>query len=111
MDLSQTIHLLGDLLGEVISDLESPAIFEVVEKIRAEAKPRRCGDHAAAQRLQALISALSADEARAVSAAFASYFDLANLVQDYQRLMLLRKRQDQKYTEPIDESMSESIVM
>ena len=28
MDLSQTIHLLGDLLGQVISELESPAIFE-----------------------------------------------------------------------------------
>ena len=111
MDLSQTIHLLGDLLGEVISDLESPAIFEVVEQIRAEAKARRAGDHAAAQRLQALISALSADEARAVSAAFASYFDLVNLAEDYQRVLLLRKRQDQKYPEPIDESIGESIAM
>jgi phosphoenolpyruvate carboxylase len=111
MDISQTIHLLGDLLGEVISDLESPAIFEVVEQIRAEAKARRAGDRAAAGRLQALISALSADEARAVSAAFASYFDLVNLAEDYQRVLLLRQRQDQKYPEPIDESIGESIAM
>jgi phosphoenolpyruvate carboxylase len=111
MDISQTIHLLGDLLGEVISDLESPAIFEVVEQIRAEAKARRAGDRAAAQRLQALVSALSADGARAVSAAFASYFDLVNLAEDYQRVLLLRQRQDQKYPEPIDESIGESIAM
>lgn len=111
MDISQTIHLLGDLLGEVISDLESPAIFEVVEQIRAEAKARRAGDRDAAQRLQALVSALSADEARAVSAAFASYFDLVNLAEDYQRVLLLRQRQDQKYPEPIDESIGESIAM
>src|SRR5258706_7843402 len=101
MDLSQTIHMLGDLLGEVISDLESPAIFEVVEQIRAEAKARRAGDRAAAQRLQALISALSADEARAVSAAFASYFDLVNLAEDYQPVLLLRQLQDHKDSQPI----------
>src|SRR5260221_13302985 len=102
MDLSQTIHMLGDLLGEVISDLESPAIFEVVEQIRAEAKARRAGDRAAAQRLQALISALSADEARAVSAAVSSYFGLVNLAEGYQRALLLRQRQDPKDAQPIE---------
>ncbi len=48
MDISKTIHMLGDLLGEVISELESPAIFEIEEQIRAEAKARRSGDHTAA---------------------------------------------------------------
>ena len=44
MDLSQTIHLLGDLLGEVISELELPAIFEIEERIRTQAKARRNGE-------------------------------------------------------------------
>ncbi|MBK8617555.1 MAG: hypothetical protein IPN96_10705 [Anaerolineales bacterium] len=44
MDISQTIHMLGDLLGKVISDLESPEIFEIEEHIRADAKARRAGD-------------------------------------------------------------------
>lgn len=111
MDISQTIHMLGDLLGEVISDLESPAIFEMVERIRAEAKTRRAGERASAEHLQKLISALSVDEARAVSAAFATYFDLVNLAEDDQRVQLLRQRQDQKYPEPIDESIGESIAL
>jgi len=110
MDISQTIHMLGDLLGEVISDLESPEIFQTVEKIRAEAKARRTGDRDAAKRLQELVSALSADESRAVSAAFATYFDLVNLAEDQQRFQLLQQRQDQNYPEPIDESIGESIA-
>ncbi|MBK9925247.1 MAG: phosphoenolpyruvate carboxylase [Anaerolineales bacterium] len=111
MEISQTIHLLGDLLGEVISDLESPAIFQTVERIRAEAKARRAGDREAAGRLQELISALSSDEARAVSAAFATYFDLVNIAEDHQRVLLMRQRQDQKYPNPVDESIGESIAI
>ena len=44
MDISQTIHLLGDLLGKVISDLESPEIFNTEERIRTQAKARRAGE-------------------------------------------------------------------
>lgn len=41
MNISQNIHLLGDLLGKVISELESPELFETEERIRRLAKPRR----------------------------------------------------------------------
>jgi len=111
MEISQTIHMLGDLLGEVISDLESPAIFQTVERIRAEAKARRSGDHAAAGRLRDLVSALSPDEARAVSAAFATYFDLVNLAEDHQRVHMMQQRQDQRYPQPVDESIGEAITI
>jgi len=110
IEISQTIHMLGDLLGEVISDLESPHIFEIEERIRTEAKARRAGDHTAAQRLQKQISALSTDEARAVAAAFATYFDLVNLAEDNQRVQLLRQRLDEKYPEPVDESIGAAIA-
>ena len=82
MEISQYIHLLGDLLGQVISELESPAIFETEELIRAEAKARRGGDLAAEQRLRGTVGVLRADEARAVAAAFATYFDLVNLAEE-----------------------------
>ncbi len=111
MDISQTIHMLGDLLGKVISDLESPAVFEIEEHIRAEAKARRAGDLSAAQRLQKLVSALSADEARAVAAAFATYFDLVNLAEDNQRVQLLSQEMNRKYPEPVDESIGEAIAI
>ncbi len=103
--------MLGDLLGEVISDLESPEIFEIVERIRAEAKSRRAGDPDAAEHLQKLIAELSADQARAVSAAFATYFDLVNLAEDYQRVQLLRQKQEEKQPEPIEESIGGSIAL
>jgi phosphoenolpyruvate carboxylase len=108
MDLSQTIHLLGDLLGEVISELESPAIFKIEEKIRALAKARRAGD--SAKGLQQEVSSLKTDEARAVAASFATYFDLVNLAEENQRVHLLRQREDERHPQPINESIGEAIA-
>jgi phosphoenolpyruvate carboxylase len=109
MNLNQTIHLLGDLLGEVISEFESQAIFELEERIRVQAKARRSGNRKAEKRLQEEVSALQTDEARAVATAFAAYFDLVNLAEDNHRVQLLHQRQDRKYPEPIDESIGEAI--
>jgi phosphoenolpyruvate carboxylase len=67
MDISQTIHLLDDLPGQVISELESPAIFDSKERIRADAKARRSGIHKAARHLQEQVSTFNADQARAGS--------------------------------------------
>src|SRR5713101_6876425 len=51
MDLPGTIHLLGDLLGQVITEQESPALFETEERVRAQAKARRAGEPGAAAAL------------------------------------------------------------
>jgi phosphoenolpyruvate carboxylase len=109
MDLSQTIHLLGDLLGEVISELESPEIFKIEEKIRALAKARRSGKPA--KGLQDEVSSLSTNEARAVAASFATYFDLINLAEENQRVHMLRQREDERYPRPINESIGEAIAI
>ncbi len=111
MKLHQTIHMLGDLLGQVISEFESPDIFELEERIRAEAKARRNGDRKAEQRLQEEISALQPDEARAVAAAFAAYFDLVNLAEEQHRVQILHQRENERYPEPIDDSIGEAISM
>jgi phosphoenolpyruvate carboxylase len=87
------------------------SVFEIEEQIRAEAKARRNGDSTAAQRLQKRISALSTDEARAVAAAFATYFDLVNLAEDNQRVQQLRQRLDEKYPEPVDQSIGQAVAM
>ncbi len=111
MDLHQTIHLLGDLLGQVISELESREIFETEEYIRGDAKARRSGDQKAEKRLEEKVASLQTDEARAVAAAFTAYFDLVNLAEDDHRVQLLHQRQDRKYPEPIDESIGEAISL
>ncbi len=115
MDISQFIHLLGDQLGKVISELESREVYETEEQIRAEAKSRRMGDHAAALRLKEQVTFLPADQARAVAASFATYFDLVNLAEENYRLALLRQQElenapDPQGTRPVRESIGEAVA-
>ncbi len=110
MDLSSTIHLLGELLGQVLSEQESPGLFETEERIRALAKSRRAGDDSAATRLAAEVAGLSLDSARAVAAAFALYFDLVNLAEEAHRIQALRRRERERHPLPIGESIAEAIA-
>ena len=110
MDLSAAIHLLGDILGEVISELESPELFATEEHIRSAAKERRGGDADAAKQLQVEVEALDVNAARAVSAAFTTYFDLVNLAEEYQRVQQLRERESMLSPKPLNESVGEAIA-
>ena len=110
MDLSAAIHLLGDILGEVISELESPEIFATEERIRAAAKERRGGNAEAAKQLEAEVEALDVNAARAVSAAFTTYFDLVNLAEEYQRVQQLRERERMLFPQPLNESVGDAIA-
>jgi len=110
MELSAAIHLLGDILGEVISELESPALFATEERIRAAAKDRRGGKLEAAKQLEAEVEALDVDAARAVSAAFTTYFDLVNLAEEHQRVQQLRERESMLSPEPVNESVGDAIA-
>ena len=110
MDLSAAIHLLGDILGEVISELESPQIFAIEERIRAAAKERRSGKAEAARLLEAEVKALDVNAARAVSAAFTTYFDLVNLAEEHQRVQQLRERESMLAPQPLNESVGDAIA-
>ncbi|MBN2116119.1 MAG: phosphoenolpyruvate carboxylase [Anaerolineales bacterium] len=110
MELSEAIHLLGDMLGEVISELESPELFAIEERIRAAAKDRRGGKLEAVKQLEAEVEALDIHAARAVSAAFTTYFDLVNLAEEYQRIQQLRERESMLYPEPLNESVGDAIA-
>ena len=110
MDLSSAIHLLGDILGEVISELESPEIFETEERIRAAAKERRSGNAEAAKQLESEVQALDLNAARAVSAAFTGYFDLVNLAEEYERVQQLRERESMLSPAPLNESVGDAIA-
>jgi phosphoenolpyruvate carboxylase len=110
MDISQTIHLLGDLLGKVISELESPHIFDLEESIRAHAKARRSGELDADSKLQDEVASLDTDEARAVSSAFAAYFDLVNLAEELHRATLSREEEDERYPAPVSGSIGDAIA-
>lgn len=91
MELSASIHLLGDLLGQVLKAQESPALFEIEERVRELAKARRAGDVNANLQLAKQVADLDNDQARAVAAAFALYFDLVNLAEELCWLLFTSK--------------------
>ncbi|MBI5033422.1 MAG: phosphoenolpyruvate carboxylase [Chloroflexi bacterium] len=110
MDLSATIRYLGEILGRVISEQESPEFFGIEECIRTQAKARRAGDAAATNQLAVLIAALSTDRARVIASAFTLYFDLVNLAEETQRVAALRERERAQYPAPIGESIAWAIA-
>jgi phosphoenolpyruvate carboxylase len=52
LDLSSTIHFLGDVLGQVIIRQESLAIFELEERVRDFAKTRRSAAPGSLEQIQ-----------------------------------------------------------
>ena len=110
MDLSATIHLLGEALGDVLRAQESVALFETEEHIRALAKARRAGEMDAAVHLPLAVADLPVDAARATASAFAVYFDLINLAEEVHRIQALRARERAQYPAPIGESIGEAIA-
>ena len=56
------------------------------------------------------MEALSADEARVTSSAFAVYFDLVNLAEEAQRVWALRERERAAHPAPIGESLGAAVA-
>jgi phosphoenolpyruvate carboxylase len=110
MDLSETIHLLGDLLGQVISEQESPQAFRIEEQIRYLAKERRGGDITAGENLSRIMIDLELKIARSISKAFSLYFDLVNLAEEHHRVNVLREQTKKKYPDSIVDSIREAIA-
>lgn len=110
MDLSNTIHLLGDILGTVLSEQESPELFDIEERIRGQAKLRRQGDASAEEQLTAEVACLDADQARVVASAFALYFDLVNLAEESERVQILRSEADNSSTHQRPDTIWEALA-
>ena len=109
MDLSATINLLGETLGEVLRSEESPALFETEELVRALAKSRRTGEAGAAGELAWIVASLPVPTAWATASAFAVYFDLVNLAEEEHRIQALRSRELAVYPGAIGESIGEAV--
>ncbi len=114
MDISETIHLLGDLLGQVLIEQESQALFDVEERIRYAAIQRRSVNKTTQLKgektLSAEIAGLDLENARVIASAFAQYFDLVNTAEDHSRIESLRKEARQKGSTPVHDSIEEAIA-
>src|SRR5262245_25983401 len=93
--LGADIRLLGNLLGEIIREQHGDAAFDLVERVRAQARSRRehATDAAQTLALAATIDALTLDEHRVLTKAFSNYFQLINIAEDQQRVRVLRQRE------------------
>ena len=109
--LSADIHLLGDILGQVIRRQAGLEIFELEEVIRALAKARRLDpDPATEARLAELMAGLSLAQADLIARAFTTYFELVNLAEENHRVRVLRQREREVYPRPLDESIPAAIT-
>ena len=91
--LSRDIHLLGNLLGELIVEQHGEEALRLVEDIRKLAIRRRAEDDPALlDELWRRVLALNADERGILVKAFSNYFQLINIAEDIQRARVLRQR-------------------
>jgi phosphoenolpyruvate carboxylase len=111
MELSSAIHLIGNTLGQVITEQESPAAFELEERIRMHAKERRAGNAASGAQLVDEIAHLDAAAAHVVASAFSLYFDLVNVAEENHRVEVLRQQASENYPAPLKESISEAVAL
>ncbi|MDQ2678356.1 MAG: phosphoenolpyruvate carboxylase [Actinomycetota bacterium] len=83
--LRDDIRRLGAQLGDTLRRQEGDEFFELVEEVRRAAKRVRTGEVAAGE-LIGLVSPLDAPTAIKLVRAFSSYFHLANLAEQVQRV-------------------------
>ncbi|MFZ5478614.1 MAG: phosphoenolpyruvate carboxylase [Myxococcota bacterium] len=84
--LRDDVHLLGQVLGEVLRAHAGEPVFATVEEVRTRSKAARAGDAAAATKLAERLAALPPDEMLAVARAFAQFLSLANIAEQHHRV-------------------------
>jgi phosphoenolpyruvate carboxylase len=97
--MRRDVRLLGDMLGEVISESVGPDLLADVERLRhAVIAARSAADRgsaaaaAAGDEITALVASWSWEQAEQVARAFTVYFHLANLAEEQQRVRALQLR-------------------
>jgi phosphoenolpyruvate carboxylase len=97
--MRRDVRLLGDVLGEVISESGGADLLADVERLRhavidARQVPDRASPAAAlaGDSIAALVGSWSRERAEQVARAFTVYFHLVNLAEEQQRVRTLRRR-------------------
>ena len=84
--LRDDVHMLGELVGEVLRDQGGVALFDLVERDRCLAIARRNGDAEAAAALEARTRDREPSVARDLERAFSSWFQAVNLAEQLHRV-------------------------
>ncbi|MFQ5856999.1 MAG: phosphoenolpyruvate carboxylase [Anaerolineae bacterium] len=108
--LSQDIHLLGDLLGEILREQEGQPVFDLEERIRALAKEwRAISSTTVFGALADLCEELEVERALPILKAFTTYFHLVNLAEEHHRVRVLRAREKAAGAIPLADSIAEAV--
>tara|TARA_B100000579_G_scaffold126559_1_gene102040 strand:- start:260 stop:2944 length:2685 start_codon:yes stop_codon:yes gene_type:complete len=85
IELSSTIHLLGEILGSVIKKQENTAIFDKIEKIRTLSKNSRGNNEGlnkqSFKKLKNQISNLTSTETLIIAKSFSRFLDFSNIAE------------------------------
>jgi phosphoenolpyruvate carboxylase len=105
--LRAEVRLLGELLGQVLTEFGGPELLEAVEELRQTVIAGRERDD---QELAAeqLVSSWPLERAEHVARAFACYFHLANLAEERHRARILRERA--RESEAVRESLAATVA-
>lgn len=92
--LKREVDLLGRALGEAIQTLSGERMFELEETVRSLTKTlRQTPDAVQRDELLRIVRGLSLGEAENLIRAFSTYFHLANLAEERQRVRVNRERE------------------
>jgi phosphoenolpyruvate carboxylase len=104
--LRREVHLLGDMLGQVLSEYGGAGLLDDVEQLRRTViAARDTDDEGAASRL---VESWPIGRAEQVARAFTCYFQLVNLAEERHRARALRERD--RGTEPLAESLAQAVA-
>ncbi len=104
--MRRDVRLLGDLLGETLSETDGQDALDDVERLRRLAIAARAGT-ADDEEIAALVASWPLERAELVARAFTVYFHLVNLAEELQRIRTLRER-DADGT-PVRESLAAAV--
>ena len=91
--LTREVRLLGALLGQVIAEQEGSAALDLVERVRARAIAARRRDGPGTGRgAPASLATLDVTELEMLARAFSTFFQLANLAEEKERVRALGRR-------------------
>jgi phosphoenolpyruvate carboxylase len=84
--LRDDVRLLGGLLGETLQLREGPALFDIVERVRALSKSGRAGSDRDLDALAELLRGLPVEAAVPIARAFSHFLTLANIAEQHHRV-------------------------
>ncbi len=109
--LAREVRLLGAILGQVIAEQEGATALDLVERVRGRAIARsRRGGPGAGQDSREGLAALGVPDLEMLARAFSTFFQLANLAEEKERVRALGRRDRAAGGAPAGGSVAAAVI-